>query len=153
MKNPSSLSVGRAIRALRERGRQSTAVLSRAAGVSNAELAAIEAGRAQPSIAVLHRIANALGSTLIELVADARSPEAGPSPAAAKRNLGLPEIARAIADLPAAIGSKVDAAEAAAVLHAMVVSGQNQSAAARLLGMERKAFVRRLARAKRRGRR
>jgi transcriptional regulator with XRE-family HTH domain len=152
MKIPSSLAVGRAIRALRERGRQSLPQLSRASGVSNAELAAIEAGRAHPSIAVLHRVANALGSTLVELVHDAASPEAEPRPGPAARPLGLAEIARAITALPAGLGSKVDAAEAAAVLHAMTVSGQNQSAAARLLGMERKAFVRRLARAKRRKR-
>ncbi len=150
MKIPSSLAIGRAIRALREGGRQSISQLSRASGVSNAELAAIEAGRARPSIAVLHRVSNALGSTLVELVHDAASPETAARPAPAARPLGLDEIARAIAALPASVGSKVDAAEAAAVLHAMTVSGQNQSAAARLLGMERKAFVRRLARAKRR---
>lgn len=152
MKIPSSLAVGRAIRALRGRSRQSPSQLSRASGVSSAELAAIEAGRARPSIAVLHRIANALGSTLVELVHDAASPEAEAPPAPAAQPLGLPAIARAITGLPASIGSKLDAAEAATVLHAMTVSGNNQSAAARLLGMERKAFVRRLARAKRKKR-
>ena len=59
---------------------------------------------------------------------------------------------RAIAELPVKAGSKIDAAEGAAVLYAMEISRNNQSAAARLLGMERKAFVRRLARARRKKR-
>jgi transcriptional regulator with XRE-family HTH domain len=151
MKVPSSMAVGQAIRALRERSRQSVSQVSRSAEISNAELTSIEAGRARPSIAVLHRVAAALGSTLVNLVHDA-SPHNGSArteQALGKNELGLPDIARAIAELPANLGSKVDAAEGAAVLYAMQVSGENQSAAARLLGMERKAFVRRLVRARR----
>jgi transcriptional regulator with XRE-family HTH domain len=154
MKVPSSLAVGHAIRALRERGRQSLPQLARAATVSPTELASIEAGRGHPTIATLHRVARALGSTLVELVHDAGSAANGEGtlhPRASKPSapLALPDIARAIAELPDSVGSKVDAAESATVLHAMEISGDNQSAAARLLGMERKAFVRRLARAKR----
>jgi len=86
----------------------------------------------------------------VEVVSDARSPgSTNGAGAPAKSSIGLPEIARAIAHLPSALGSKVDAAESAAVLYAMQVEGNNQSAAARLLGMERKAFVRRLARTRR----
>jgi transcriptional regulator with XRE-family HTH domain len=147
MKVPSSMAVGRAIRALRERGNQSVAQVARAASLSPSDLASIEAGRARPSIATLHGLARALGSTLVELVHDASSPAS--EAAAPKAAIGLSEIARAIAELPASLGSKVDAAEGAAVLHAMQVMGDNQSAAARLLGMERKAFVRRLARTRR----
>src|SRR5258708_39011272 len=148
MKSPSSLPVGQAIRALREQGRQSLSQVSRAAAVSNSELAAIEAGRGHPSVATLHRVARALGSTLVEVVNDARS--AGNGAMHPGASIGLSEIARAIAELPASLGSKVDAAEGATVLYAMQVEGNNQSAAARLLGMERKAFVRRLARTRRR---
>ncbi len=154
MNVPSSEAVGRAIRALRERGRQSISQVARTSAVSPAELVAIEAGRGHPSIATLHRIARALGSTLVELVHDAKAPARADVAAPSKGpSIGLAEIARAIADLPAALGSKVDAAESATVVHAMEVTGHNQSAAARLLGMERKAFVRRLARTKRKKRR
>jgi transcriptional regulator with XRE-family HTH domain len=147
MKVPSSLAVGRAIRTLRERGRQSLSQVSRAASVSTTELASIETGRARPPIATLHRVARALGSTLVEVVNDAKS--AGSNGSAGGPSIGLSEIGRAIAELPDNLGSKVDAAEAAAVLYAMSVMGDNQSAAARLLCMERKAFVRRLARTRR----
>src|SRR5258708_12058629 len=144
MNVPSSLAVGQAIRALRERGRQSLSQVSRVAVVSTAELASIEAGRSRPSIATLHRVARALGSTLVELVHDAGTQAAADGVRA--KTIGLPEIARAIAELPASLGSKVDAAESATVLYAMVVTGNNQSAAARLLGMERNAFLTRLPR-------
>jgi DNA-binding NtrC family response regulator len=115
------------------------------------ELDAIESGRARPSIAALGRIARALGADLVDLVrgADLGIPEGDHG---GSLRLGLPQIAKAIADLPMSIGSKVDAAESAAVLYAMNACGDNQSAAARLLGMERKAFVRRLWRARRRKR-
>lgn len=153
MKVPSSLAVGHAIRSLRERSRQSLAQVARASALSTSALATIESGRGHPTIATLHRIARAVGSTLVELVHDARSP-GGPDGSAmrSKTSIGLPEIASAIAELPASVGSKVDAAASAAVLYAMQVTGNNQSASARLLGMERKAFVRRLARTKRKKR-
>ena len=61
----------------------------------------------------------------------------------------LERIGREIADLPESLGDKIDAAEAATVKHAMHVCAGNQSAAARLLGLERKALVRRLAKAQR----
>jgi transcriptional regulator with XRE-family HTH domain len=152
MKMPSSSAVGHAIRALRERRGLAASRVSLTAKISPAELLALEAGRGRTTIAVLDRVARSLGSSLVAIVRDA---ELGPPPTGsplAGRAPGLPEIARAIAELPRSVGSKVDAAGAAAVLHAMAVSGQNQSAAARLLGMERKAFVRRLARAKRKKR-
>ena len=46
-------------------------------------------------------------------------------------------------------GSKLEIMQNAVVLHAVAVSGGNVSAAARLLGVERKAFERKLARARR----
>jgi DNA-binding NtrC family response regulator len=89
-----------------------------------------------------------VNSTLVDLVRGAGQVD-GPALGRPASRLGLPEIARAIADLPARAGSKIDVMISATVLYAMDVSGDNQSAAARLLGMERKAFVRRLQRARR----
>jgi transcriptional regulator with XRE-family HTH domain len=149
-----SSAVGRSIRATRERAGLPMARIARASGLTASELDAIEAGRSRPSIAVLDRIASALGSRLVDLVrGGAKSPApsghaealAGESP-----RIGLAQIARAIADLPVKGGSKIDAAESATILYAMSVCNENQSAAARMLSMERKAFVRRLRRARRR---
>jgi DNA-binding NtrC family response regulator len=117
--------------------------------VSASELRAIEAGRARPSIAALGRIARAIGVDLVDLVRGTDRAGAEPSGERASGRLGLSQIAKAIAELPTSVGSKVDAAESAAVLYAMKACGDNQSAAARLLGMERKAFVRRLVRSRR----
>ncbi len=151
MKVPSAAAVGQAIRALRERKHQSLTAVSRTASISSAELAAIESGRGRATVAQLHRVARAVGSSLVDVVNDARMPAStnGAGMRSKASSIGLPEIARAIAELPGSLGSKVDAAESAAVLYAMQVEGNNQSAAARLLGMERKAFVRRLARTRR----
>jgi ActR/RegA family two-component response regulator len=60
------------------------------------------------------------------------------------------QIAEMILALPVK-GSKLEAVQGAVVLHALAVSGGNVSAAARLLGMERKALERKIARAKRAG--
>jgi ActR/RegA family two-component response regulator len=58
------------------------------------------------------------------------------------------QLAEMILALPET-GSKLDAVQRVVVLHALEVSGGNVSAAARLLGMERKALERKLARARR----
>src|SRR5579862_2781098 len=112
MKVPSAAAVGQAIRALRERGHQSLTAVSRAASISSAELAAIESGRGRATVAQLHRVARAVGSTLVEVVHDARTPGStnGISMRSKASSIGLPDIARAIAELPASFGSKVDAA-------------------------------------------
>ncbi len=68
---------------------------------------------------------------------------------AAARRMAVADIAQAILELPDAVGSKIEAVEHAAVLVAMNACAENQSAAARMLGMERKAFTRKLSRAKR----
>ncbi len=119
--------------------------VARRSGLSATRLRAIESGRARPSLAILDRIARALGSTLVDLVI---GPEDAPPP-----NLGLTDIALAVValPLPGRSGSKLDAVEAATVLVALRACNDNQSAAARLLGMERKAFVRRLSHARRSG--
>jgi transcriptional regulator with XRE-family HTH domain len=110
--------------------------------LSPSQLERIESGRARPTIAVLDRIARALGMSLVDLVLD-------PNGVATARRLGLPEIARAILELPDEVGPKLEVVEAATVLVAMTACSENQSAAARLLGMDRKAFVRRLSWARR----
>lgn len=133
---PTSASIGRALRARRERESLSLARVARECGLTATELDDIESGRARPSIAVFDRIAHAVGSTLADLVVVAsEAPEA---------RLGLDDIARAIVELPNEVGPKIDVVEAATVLFALSVCNENQSAAARLLGMDRKAFVRRL---------
>ena len=145
----SSSLVGHALRARRERAGLTRARVAHESGVSVAELDAIESGRNQPSVAVLGQVARALGVSLVDLVRTNGARQAdGPVSDTPTSRLGLPEIGRAIAELTAVVGSKVDAAILAAVLHSMKVCGNNQSAAARLLGMERKAFVRRLQRAR-----
>jgi transcriptional regulator with XRE-family HTH domain len=148
-----SPAVGRTIRTTRERARLPIGRVAQASGLATPELDAIESGRVRPSIALLDRIARALGLNLVDLVRGAdiafshpgrQEPAAGPSP-----RIGLSQIARAIVELPVKGGSKIDAAESAAILYAMSVCNDNQSAAARMLLMERKAFVRRLRRARR----
>jgi len=151
-----SPAVGRAIRAARERSGIPITRVARESALTASELTAIEAGRSRPSVAVLQRIAQALGSSLVDLVrggeanSGRNSAERDGVPSSAPSRLGLSQIARAIADLPVTNGSKLDAAEAAVILYAMTACHDNQSAAARLLSMERKAFVRRLRRARRR---
>ena len=145
-----SAAVGRAIRSKRKRARLPLDHVARGSALSATELDAIESGRARPSIAVLDRIARALGSTLVELV-DGSGGATGPNGAAG--HLGLTDIAWAILELPLPDdgSSKLDAVECATVLAAFSTCHENQSAAARMLGMERKAFVRRLSHARRRG--
>jgi transcriptional regulator with XRE-family HTH domain len=137
----SSAAVGRTIRISRKRANLPLGRVARACNLSPSQLERIESGRARPTIAVLDRIARAMGMSLVELVLDPNR--------AAKARLGLAEIARAILELPDDVGPKLEAVEAAAVLVAMTACEENQSAAARLLGMDRKAFVRRLSWARR----
>lgn len=55
------------------------------------------------------------------------------------------ELARKVLELPVE-GSKLDVIQRAVVQHAVATTGGNVSAAARLLGMDRKALERKLAR-------
>ena len=153
MKGVTSPDVGRALRIAREMAGLEPARVARIGGVSAGELRRIEAGEIRPSIAILQRLAGAVGADLLDMVrrADGRSTDGrGRVGVRTAPRLGVDELAHAIVELPSAVGSKIDAVASAAVLHAMVVCRDNQSAAARLLGMERKAFVRRLQRARRR---
>jgi transcriptional regulator with XRE-family HTH domain len=121
--------------------------LSRSAGLESNALAGIEQGSVRPTLATLDRIAKGLNITIMELVRGARE-EIAPL-AAGDLRTRLDRIASAIAELPDEIGSKLDAVEAAVVRHAMAICGNNRSAAARLLGVERKALVRRWERIRR----
>lgn len=149
-----SSAVGRAIRTAREGASLPIARVARACRLTALELDAIESGRSRPSIAMLDRIALAIGSNLVDLVRgggrSSTRPELSEAHSDASSRMDLAQIARAIAELPVKGGSKIDAAESAAILYAMSVCKDNQSAAARMLSMERKAFVRRLRRARRR---
>jgi DNA-binding NtrC family response regulator len=108
-----------------------------------AALRQIEEGGAQPSLGTLSDLAGQLGTSVPELVRDAK--QARIAPAVSGTPMGLVQIARAIVELPDGV-DKLDAVEAAAVRHAFEVSGGNKSGAARLLGMQRKALERRLKR-------
>jgi transcriptional regulator with XRE-family HTH domain len=141
-----SASVGRKIRELRVVAGIPRRQLARQAGLRVNALVAIESGRVRPSVATLEALAKPLHVTLVELV---RSVRAGVRSAPPSLGRGLEGIARAVANLPPSVGDKIDAVGAAVVEHAVDVCGGNQSAAARLLGMERKAFSRRWERARR----
>src|SRR6185312_2423484 len=93
-----SAAVGRAIRATRLRSNLSIARVARASDLSPTELDGIESGRARPSIAVLDRIARAVGSSLIELVngsgrADGVEGVTNGHARLQPQSLGLPDIA------------------------------------------------------------
>jgi transcriptional regulator with XRE-family HTH domain len=136
--------VGRAIRASRKRANLPLARLARECKLSPTQLDGIESGRSRPSPDTLVRIARALGTNVVDLVVETRRGSA--------RRLGIADIARAILDLPQAVGSKIEVVQHATVLVALTACQQNQSAAARMLGMDRKAFTRKLSRARRRPR-
>ena len=138
--------IGRTLQTLRAVSGHRSTVVARMAGISATELAYIESGESKASLYTYQRVARALGSSLTDVVARAGDERAQWSGAATSTTTA--DVGRAICDLGAR-GSKVEAAVSAAVREAMRRTGDNQSAAARLLGMERKAFVRRLAKAKR----
>lgn len=132
--------IGRSLLSLR--GGSPAKRIAKAAGISVEQLLLIEQGRSTASLAVYQRVARALGTTLADVA------KSGPSPVAPSESVRVADVASAIVRLQVD-GSKVDAAVDASVLEALRMTGNNQSAAARMLGMERKAFCRRLARARR----
>jgi transcriptional regulator with XRE-family HTH domain len=159
MKGVTSPDVGRALRFAREKAGLQPAHVARLTGLTAVELLSIEAGRGRPSIDVLQRLARAIGANLVEVLrrgkprdrpADERPRARAGGGRRSVGGLGVDALANAILDLPPTVGSKLDAVASAAVLRAMALCRNNQSAAARMLGMERKAFVRRLHRARRR---
>jgi transcriptional regulator with XRE-family HTH domain len=139
---PISALVGQRIRELRESAGITVHRLAKRTGVPASALAGIEAGRVRPSLGTLGAIAQRLDRSVSELIKEAQ--QGG----LAERNVDLPtrldRIARAIVELPEDVGPKLDAVEAAVVRHAMFICGGNKSSAARLLGLERKALMRRV---------
>jgi transcriptional regulator with XRE-family HTH domain len=139
----SSAAVGRYVRELRTRAGRSLSELARKSGIAATRLDAIERGRERPSLDALAGIARALHTTLPKLVSGAaNSREASARPLEALKT-SLDRIGGAVVELPKELGSKLDAVEVAVVRLAMLVCEGNQSAAARLLGLERKALTRR----------
>jgi transcriptional regulator with XRE-family HTH domain len=141
-----SAAAGQHIRQLRIDSGLSISKLARMAGIQASALDRIEQGQARPSIALLDGLARELDTTIVEIMRSARRP-----PKAVDARKELDEIARRISELPESVGDKLRAAVGATVKHALHVCAGNQSAAARLLGMERKALTRRVARSQRMG--
>jgi transcriptional regulator with XRE-family HTH domain len=137
-----SAAMGLRLRELRLRAGLSLPRLSKRVGLSASALQRIEAGAAEPSISTLNDLAGHLGTTLGELVRKAKS-QAARREASALR--GPEEIGRAILNLPEGT-DKVRVVVAAAIRLALEESNGNQSAASRLLGMERRALMRRIGR-------
>jgi transcriptional regulator with XRE-family HTH domain len=141
-----SASVGRLLRELRVASGVSVGRLARQAGLPSRAVLAIEQGRGQPTIATLEALARPLHVSVLDLVQ-----VAGAAPPATP-GAGLDDldaIANAITELPDDVGDKLDAVGAAVVRRALEVCDGNRSAAARLLGMERKALHRRWERVQR----
>jgi DNA-binding NtrC family response regulator len=118
----------------------SIGVLVKRSGLTLKALAQIEEGRVSLSLRSIDRLARGLGVPSAMLVV-------GPAPARSKGTrmevkASLARIAALIVRLPAGREAKLDAVERAVTAHALDVCGGNQSAAARLLGMDRKAFGR-----------
>jgi transcriptional regulator with XRE-family HTH domain len=145
-----SVSIGHAIRRRRERAKRPIEWLAKKSGLDASTVSAIEIGSRQPSIDHLDRIAIALGTSAVTLVRNARTT---PRVEAAPVTERLDKIARVVlSELPDGMGDKLDAVERAIVMHAMTITRGNKSAAARLLGVERKSLVRKWARIENSGR-
>jgi transcriptional regulator with XRE-family HTH domain len=143
----SSSLIGQSLRALRIASGRKPGQVAKAAKLTTTRLLEIENGSVRTAIATFQQIALALGTDLVDVVRDLERGNETVAPVAA--TLSLDQIAKSIVELSIKT-SKMEAVFAAVVAYAMKVTGDNQSAAARLVGMERKAFVRRLAKARRR---
>ncbi len=136
-----SAAVGRRIRELRVEAGIPLAGLARRAHVGETQLLSIEEGATRPTVETLARIAGCLRCSIVDLVRSAEAPRAARrAPIETKEQLD--RIAQAVVELPGEIGDKLEVVELAICREAMARSG-NQSAAARMLGIERKAFARR----------
>jgi transcriptional regulator with XRE-family HTH domain len=145
-----SAAVGHRIRQLRLRAGFSLGRLAKKVGLSGSALQRIEEGGAPASVGTLNDLARHLGTTVAELVRQARVGETAPTETRGSSGPSrLEQVGRAILDLPDGI-DKLRAAEDAALRLALEVCNGNKSAAARLLGAQRQAFQRRLKRAPRR---
>jgi DNA-binding XRE family transcriptional regulator len=133
-----SAAVARRLRELRIHTQVTPARLAQAVGVSAESLLDVEEGRSRPSIAMLAGMASHLGTSLRRLVR-----EVGEGSAVAKPSpMQVEDIGRAIAHMEYA-GNKLQYAESAAVHYALATCHGNRSAAARMLGVERRRLLRR----------
>lgn len=142
MSTPSlSAAVGRRLYELRVQAGIPLGQLAKRVRLSASALRAIEDGRTHPTIGTLSDLAGQLGSSVPALVREAREiqPGATTSPVLS----GPAEIGRAILELPEG-ANKLWVAETAAIRCALEVCRGNKSAAARLLGVQRQAFARRI---------
>jgi transcriptional regulator with XRE-family HTH domain len=143
-----SAAVGRRLRDLRIAAGVPLDRLALQVGMEREVLFAIEEGsQRRPPIEMLDRVARRLKVSIVELVRAAKteqpSLEVPPPGGVHLESAGIDDIARAVAALPRHVGDKLEAVELAVVKHAMATSGNNRSAAARLLGIDRKALIRR----------
>lgn len=147
-----SAAVGRRIQQLRLHADLSLARLAKKVGLSASALQRIQEGGAQASVGTLSDIAGHLGTTLAQLVREARDGETAPTETrGSSGSTQIAQVGRAILDLPDGI-DKLRVAEAAAVRLALEVCKGNKSAAARLLGAQRQAYQRLLERPARKAR-
>jgi transcriptional regulator with XRE-family HTH domain len=143
-----SAAVGRRLREIGIPRRVPLERLAAQTGLRPAVLLAIEEGDERPTLTTLDRLARQLSVSVVELVESARGPARAPDPNV--EAMGLERIAHAVTALPTRLGDKLEAVELEVVKHAMSVCGGNRSAAARLLGIERKALIRRWDKTRRR---
>jgi transcriptional regulator with XRE-family HTH domain len=146
---PLTAAVGRHLQQLRLRAGIPIERLAKRVGLSASALQRIEERGAPLTIDMLSDLAGQLGTSVAEFVRQAKRSQSS----AASRTSSEPElVGKAILDLPDGIDKLRVAAEAAVRL-ALELSRGNQSAAARLLGLERRALMRRLGRPTRKSRR
>jgi len=130
-----SAAVGRRIQELRISAGVPLRRLAKESGLSVSALQYIEEGRAQPSVGTLADLAAQLGTSVAELVREAKQVKATPA-------LTPEQLGKAIVELPGGV-DKLELVEAAAVRYALALCGGNKSRAAKLLGIERQAVMRR----------
>jgi transcriptional regulator with XRE-family HTH domain len=131
-------SLGLTLRALRTKRSLEANAVAKRAGIPASVLADIEAGRPTgATIERLERVAAALGTNIVAVMSLAKKP-----PPKVNASADVARLAAAIVELPPELGDKLGEIESAVVRRAMQLSGGNKSAAARLLGMERKSLVR-----------
>jgi transcriptional regulator with XRE-family HTH domain len=134
--------IGRRLHELRLAAGISAARLARKAGLTASALHDIESGRALPSVGALGDLAIELGVSAAELVREARRAEPESARSESFVRTSPEQVGKAIVALPDG-GDKLEMADAAAVKYALQVTHGNKAAAARLLGIERKALERR----------
>jgi transcriptional regulator with XRE-family HTH domain len=115
--------------------------LARRAGLDPTLVDGIEHGRARPTVGALLRIAKALDVPVMDLIEDSGRTRKRTEPRQIESE--IKRLGQSVVTLPDEVGDKLHAVEMAAVTHAVALAGGNLSAASRVLGLERKALIRR----------